>query len=202
MATTVGTSPLSLGPRSNGLQLTPWEFDAAQFEAGWRYELINGVLIVNPSPLRQERDPNEELGRWLRNYQEDNPKGRCLDLTLAEETLMVGPHRRRVDRVIWVGLGRLPNEYETPAIAIKFVSEGPRNQERDYEIKRNEYRAIGVREYWIIDRFEHTMTVCEFAQGRVTKKTISGEETYECALLPGFSLSLARLFHVADRHNQ
>jgi hypothetical protein len=42
--------------------LTPAEFDHAQFREGWRYELINGVLIVSPSPSRKERDPNEESG--------------------------------------------------------------------------------------------------------------------------------------------
>ena len=62
----VKTSILQLGPESNGMSLTPWEFDAAEFEVGWRYELVNGVLIVNPPPSVKERDPNEELGRWLR----------------------------------------------------------------------------------------------------------------------------------------
>lgn len=202
MAATVGSLPLNLGPRSNGLQLSPWEFDTADFELGWRYELINGVLIVNPSPLRHERDPNEELGHWLRSYQQGNPQGSCLDLTLAEETLVVGPHRRRVDRAIWVGLGRLPNDYESPTIAVEFVSEGQRNRDRDYEFKRNEYRAIGVREYWIIDRFAHITTVYEFEGDETTKRVLSSEEALESALLPGFTLPLSRLFEVADRHNR
>ncbi len=52
---TMETPILQLGPQSNGALLAPWEFDAAQFEKGWRYELVNGVLIVNAAPLRQER---------------------------------------------------------------------------------------------------------------------------------------------------
>lgn len=55
---------LQLGPHSAGASLTPDEFDAAEFEEGWRDELIHGVLVVSPPPLRKERDPNEELGRW------------------------------------------------------------------------------------------------------------------------------------------
>jgi hypothetical protein len=60
----------TIGPQCNGVLMTPSEFDRADFEDGWRYELISGVLIVSPIPSLSERDPNEELGRWLRNYQE------------------------------------------------------------------------------------------------------------------------------------
>src|SRR3954454_19029390 len=71
---------LRLGPRAAGMLLTPEEFDRADFKKGWRYELINEVLVVSPSTSRNERDPNEELGRWLRNYQEYHPQGTALDL--------------------------------------------------------------------------------------------------------------------------
>jgi hypothetical protein len=43
-------SVLYFGPESNGILLTPAEFDKADFEDGWRYELVNGVLIVTISP--------------------------------------------------------------------------------------------------------------------------------------------------------
>ena len=93
---TVELEVLQLGPQSNGMSLSPWEFDAAEFEPGWRYELVNGVLIVNPPPSLKERDPNEELGRWLRNYQESHPQGSSLDFTVSEQTVHIGANRRRV----------------------------------------------------------------------------------------------------------
>jgi len=37
---TVEMEVLQLGPHSNGMPLSPWEFDAAEFEPGWRYELV------------------------------------------------------------------------------------------------------------------------------------------------------------------
>jgi len=46
-----------LGPDCNGILMTPPQFDRAEFLDGWRYELINGVLIVSSTPLRNERDP-------------------------------------------------------------------------------------------------------------------------------------------------
>jgi len=198
---TVETRHLQLGPHFNGIVLTPWEFDAAEFEPGWRYELVNGVLIVNPAPALEERDPNEELGRWLRNYQESHPKGSSLDFTVSEQTVHVGSQRRRVDRAIWAGLGRLPEKSETPSITVEFVSQGRRSQQRDYEIKRDEYQTAGVRGYWIIDRFDHAMTVYRFTRGKTTKKVLTRRQTYSTPLLPGFKLSLAVLFKLADRWN-
>jgi Uma2 family endonuclease len=193
------TSILQLGPQSNGMSLTPWEFDAAEFEVGWRYELVNGVLIVNPPPSVKERDPNEELGHWLRNYRETHPQGKSLDFTVSEQTVHIGPHRRRVDRAIWAGLERLPREDETPTITVEFVSAGSRSRRRDYEIKRDEYRSAGVSEYWVIDRFQHTMTVFRFARGKMTKKTVTERQTYRPPLLPGFELPLAALLKLMDR---
>ncbi|MEO6807980.1 MAG: Uma2 family endonuclease [Isosphaeraceae bacterium] len=188
-----------LGPWSAGSPMTPEEFDAAEFEEGWRYQLIHEVLIVSPSPLPQERDPNEELGSMLRVYGHDHPQGSSLDVTLAEETVSTTPNRRRADRVIWAGLGRLPTPDDPPTIIIEFVSEGRANRRRDYETKRDEYRALGVREYWIFDRFDRTLTVVVFGPHGDQVRVLKEDETYAPPLLPRFELPLPRLFALADR---
>jgi Uma2 family endonuclease len=192
---------LRLGPRSAGLLLTPKEFDRATGIKGWRYELINGVLVVSLTPSRQERHPNEELGYWLRQYQAGHPQGSSLDLTLAEEELETrqGQDRRRVDRAIWAGLGRDPEEGEVPTIVAEFVSAGKVNQERDYIVKRAEYREIGVRQYWVIDRFKRTLTVYTFGGEQDEERVIAEGTTFETPLLPGFELDLKRLLALADR---
>jgi Uma2 family endonuclease len=193
------TRRLRLGPRSAGVLLTTEEFDRARFVEGWRYELINEVLVVSPIPSLNERDPNEELGYFLRAYQESHPQGSALDLTIGEQTIETKKNRRRADRVIWAGLGRLPDPNETPTIIIELVSKGKINQERDYVAKRAEYREIGVKEYWIIDRFSKTMTVCRFAADRDQELVIAADQTYATTLLPGYELPLRRLLELAER---
>ena len=190
---------LRLGPRSAGLLLTPEEFDRVTGQRGWRYELIRGVLVVSPTPSRQERDPNEQLGYWLRQYQDNHPQGSSLDLTLPEEEIQTNRDRRRVDRAIWAGLGRDPGETETPTIVVEFVSQGKVNQERDYVAKRAEYREIGIRQYWVVDRFRRTLTVYSFGGEKDEELVIPEGQKYAPPLLPGFELDVARLLAYADR---
>jgi len=196
---TPGVRRLWLGPGSAGSLLTTAEFDRARFRQGWRYELINGVLVVSPHPARTERDPNEELGRWLRDYQEGHPQGSSLDSTLHEETVETKQNRRRADRVIWVGLRRLPAEGEPPTIIVEFVSPVKVSQDRGYVAKRAEYREIDVKEYWVVDRSRRTMTVFLFSGEKDEDRVIPEQQSYESSLLPGFQLPLARLLALADR---
>jgi Uma2 family endonuclease len=187
------------GPDSNGILMTPWEFDRADFEEGWCYELINGVLIVTPIPFMNEVDPNEYLGYLLRRYEEDHPQGKTLNATGYERHVRTGRNRRRADRLIWAGLGRLPRQKETPTIAVEFTSKRKRDRDRDYVTKRDEYLKVGVKEYWVIDRFEHTLTVYTRVRGKNRMRVFHKHQAYTTDLLPGFELPLARLFELADR---
>jgi Uma2 family endonuclease len=188
------------GPSSSGLPMSPGEFDAiTRIDDRYRYELIRGVLVVTPPPLEAERGPNEILGFLLRLYKEQHPQGSHLDETLPEHEVRPGDDRRRADRVIWAGLGRLPDPVEdVPTIAVEFVSQGKRNWLRDYEEKRREYLALGVKEYWVIDRFRRTMTVWRAGPVGPAERVVIESEVYRTDLLPGFELPLARLMAVAD----
>lgn len=204
MATVLTETQTPLGPRDAGLPMTLDEFDEADFELGMRYELINGVLIVTPPPLEEERDSNEELGYWLRHYQESHPEGSSLELTLPEQNLRMKTQNRRCDRAIWAGLGRRPKtrgpvaERDVPAIVVEFPSSRPADQRRDYEEKRIEYRDFGVQEYWIIDRFRRNMSVYSWHGKKWVKKTIAEDAIYTTPILPGFELPLASLFALTD----
>ena len=188
-----------LGRHSNGMLMTPAEFDAIrQVDTRFRYELIRGVLVVSRLPSPAEVDPNEELGRLLRNYQVDHHEGAILDKTLPEQYIYLSDSRRRADRLVWIGLGRTPAlTADVPTIAVEFVLKGTRDRERDYVEKRREYLELGVREYWVIDRFERTMTVFRKPPAEPAEQVIKHDGTYRTALLPGFELALAKILAVA-----
>jgi Uma2 family endonuclease len=182
--------------------MTPEEFDAlpeSAFDDRFRYELIRGVLIVSPPPGNAEIDPNEELGHLLRFHQQVHPRGRAIDLTLPEQTIYAAANRRRCDRAIWAGLGRLPDpETDVPTIVVEFVSASRRDRRRDYEEKLREYIAAGVREYWIIDRFRRIMTVHRNTPDGLVTSVVKEDEPYQTDLLPDFILPLAQLLRRAD----
>jgi Uma2 family endonuclease len=185
-----------------GTLMTPEEFDAVEdYDDEYRYELVNGVLVVTPLPLAAESGPNEELGYLLRRYQEDHPQGKIINASLAEQYIYLPQSRRRADRVIWTGLGRFPNrKRDQPSIVIEFPSRRRRDRQRDYNEKQREYMKLGIAEYWIIDRFKCTLTVWRNSPGGTPQKLVIQEsETYQPPLLPGFELPLARLLAIADR---
>jgi Uma2 family endonuclease len=191
-----------IGPRSAGNSMTPEEFDALPpscWVPGYRYELINGVLVVSPPVSDAEANPNDDLGYLLRTYQETHPNGTVLDCTMPERTVPGTPQRRRCDRALWVGLGRLPDtDKDVPAIVVEFVSASREDTLRDYETKREEYLAAGVREYWIIDRFRRILTVYRPGKHGPTYQIVTEQQTYQTDLLPGFVLPLARLLEKAN----
>lgn len=187
-----------IGPESNGMLMTPDEYRAVEkWDEHYKYELVHGVLIVVPPPPAGERGPNGHLEHWLLTYQQSHANGGALDDTLSEQELETPSGTRRADRAIWCGLGRQPDEtIDVPTILVEFVAKRARDRKRGYEEKRADYAGIGVKEYWIIDRFRRTMTVC---RGAKDLQIVKEAETYRTDLLPGFELSLAKLLAVADR---
>ncbi len=97
-----------LGICSSGILMTPEEFDNLPeylFNKWWRYELINGVLVVTPPPA---------MPRWARmkNWATSSGtsrsiirKARSSIVNLPEQTIYATSNRRRADRAIWTGLG-------------------------------------------------------------------------------------------------
>ena len=197
-------APTCLSFDSAGIRMTPEEFDAVEeYDDLYRYELIDGRVFVNPIASEAEADPNEILGVLLGIYKRQHPNGHCLDRTLQERYIHFSNHRRRADRVIWAGLGRLPDpKSDIPTIVIEFVSPGKRSAKRDYEEKKVEYMQIGVVEYWIIDRFRRKMTVYRNSEQGSIEIEVGEQEIYTTDILPGFELPLDELLSAADEWDQ
>ena len=165
--------------------------------AGTKYEFEqHDTFIVGRAPNAQFRLPQDDLF-FSRNHfliEINPPFCRLLDLNSRNGTFVnghrVATHELRHGDKIRGG---------KTTIAVEFVSQGRRNWVRDYETTRDEYLAIGIREYWIINRFDRTLTVwAKTASGR-RKRVIREPQTYHTDLLPGFELPLKRLLELATR---
>lgn len=154
---------------------------------------------MSPFASPAERDPNDELGHKLRAYRDGHPQGSTLDRTLMGQYVALPDSRRRADRVIWTGLGRLPDEKtDVPSIVVEFVSKPTRDRTCDYVEKRRDYLELGVLEYWVIDRFRQTMTVFRKPPAEPVELVLDAKATYHTPLLPGFELKPAELLDLAN----
>ena len=191
-----------IGLRSAGMLMTPEEFESippSEWDENFRYELVHGVLVVTPFAGFGETRPNDELAFLFRTYQQ-TPEGKILDDTVYGHYLQCGDSTRRVDRVLWTGLGRAPRPREdVPTVAIEFVADSARGRKRDYEDKRSDYLQVGVKEYWVIDRFRRQMTVF---RGEGEPTIVQEGSVYKTELLPGFELPLSQLLFHADRDRE
>jgi Uma2 family endonuclease len=195
---------LLLDAGANGVLMTREEFEALKHDdcdPCFRYELINGVVIVSPPPDDAGHGPNERLGNWLWDYQQRHSSGKLLDDSLMERAVRTKVGIRIVDRAIWTGYGRpIHSKRDLPTIIVEFVSAGKWAWLRDYQQKREEYLELGAKEYWVIDRFRRTMTVYFQPPAEPAERIVIESETYTTALLPGFELPLKRLLELADQY--
>ncbi len=89
-----------------------------------------------------------------------------------------------------------PNVQGAPALVVEVLS--PSTRRRDLGIKRQLFDRGGVREYWVVDPKGRDLTVYRrTADGsfpKVAQLSAGDDATLTTPLLPGFTLSLAKLF--------
>ena len=60
--------------------------------------------------------------------------------------------------------------------------------------KREWYRQYGVREYWLVDLHDDSVTIVDFTASLPTMRYARGVDTIESAVLPDLELSAFGLF--------
>ena len=82
-----------------------------------------------------------------------------------------------------------------PELVIEIVSPG--SELRDYQEKREEYLAFGVREYWIFDADKEEMLVLQRVGRRWRERIVRPPDVYKTRLFPGLQFSCERVFQAA-----
>jgi Uma2 family endonuclease len=130
-----------------------------------RYELIDGELLMVPSPNRPHQWTVIHLGTRLIAFVEENDLGEVyfapFDVVLSD-TNVVQPD------VIFVSRERLgiithANIQGAPDLVVEVRS--PSTAYRDLTIKRRLYAEHGVKEYWMVDPEARTITVLLLRNG-------------------------------------
>jgi Uma2 family endonuclease len=189
---------LQLGPADRHRPLSPEEYLDAEYRSGFRYELARGVLEVTRIP----RESPHGLIVWylytaLALYSRDHPGAIHRSGGAGEYHIWLpgmASGRNPDVAVTLVGTPKDAEENRPPSLAMEVVSRGIRARRRDYEAKREEYLAYGLREYWIVDPFERKVTVLVRDGDSWDERTFVGEQAAEGLVLPGFRVPLPELW--------
>ena len=154
-----------------GRPLTRDDLDATP-DDGHRYELIDGVLVVSPSPRGRHQDLVGGIYLALHPLCPPDLKVRLgpFDVVLADDTvlvpdLVVSPRAQFTDREL----------SGAPLLSIEVLS--PSTRRFDQLVKRDRLQAAGAAAYWLVDPDEPSVTVLELVGGVLVEKgRVSGAD--------------------------
>lgn len=196
----MSTTTLKITPADNGRPMRLAEFDRADAEEGYLYELSRGIITVVDVPNRGHLACIVAIRRQLARYDLANPGiihtvAGGSDCKILIEGL---ESERHPDVSIYKTEPPKKNLWAEwiPEIVIEVVS--ARSRERDYNEKPTEYLAFGVQEYWIIDPAKKLMLVMKRSAGVWAETAIRPPKSYHTHLLPGFDFDCAQLFKDED----
>lgn len=146
-------------PRSRPLTLEDLE-TIRDVDDGHRYELIDGVLVVTPSPVPVHQRVVTRLWHLLAT---DTPPGQevfvaPLDIRLGPDTV-VQPDVLVVTTEA-IGTRRIEG---VPVLAVEVLS--PSTRHFDLSLKRARYEAAGCPNYWVIDPDEPSLRAWHLQEG-------------------------------------
>jgi Uma2 family endonuclease len=192
-----------IGPQDHGRRMSLDEFDSAEGQAGFLYELSRGVITVSDVPGPRHLRTVNAIRRQFAAYDLAHP-GRIAILASGGECKLLLDalqSERHPDLAIYKTAP--PEEGEdvwstwVPEIVIEVVSPG--SGPRDYEEKPEEYLAFGVFEYWIVDAGKEEVLVLRRSRGRWAERILRRADVYRTRVLPGFAFVCAPVFEAAAR---
>lgn len=173
--------------------------NAAEFayilDDGNNYELIDGVVVVSPSPTPRHQLVATEIAGQIWAYLRDHPVGKVW----SELDVHFGRGPRGGDlvykpEIVFVRDDKLKNVGNIlsgpPDLVVEVVSKDSRRY--DTKLKKREYERFGVGEYWLIDPQLESMTFYRLRGRKFTAIKPRGP-TFASQAVPGFKLDLARV---------
>ena len=159
------------------------------------YELIDGELILTPSPGRAHQGARARLGSQLYSFVREHDMGFVYsvrrDVVLSDtdivqpDLMFISNERMHIDTEaeVWGG----------PDLVVEILS--PSTAARDRTVKRSLYARNGVNEYWLVDADARTITVMLLGeQGFEPVATYGEGDTLVSPTLPGFSILVDEVF--------
>jgi Uma2 family endonuclease len=197
----MGTVALKLTPGDAGRRMRLEDFEFAEVQGGNLYELARGVVVVSEVPNPRHFAQVSAIKLQMFGHAVANP-GRVYTVASGSECKLLAREfeaERHPDLAVYKrpppAADRTAWRRYIPEIIIEVVSEG--SATRDYEAKREEYLAVGVKEYWIFDAGREQMRVLRRYRGRWSERALGPGDVHHTRLLPGLEFAVAPVFTAA-----
>lgn len=194
----MSTATITIGPEDQGRRVRLEDFDRAETQEGYHYELSRGVITVSDVPRPSHARVVSRVRRLAIGFQEKHPK-KIYDVYGSNECKLLLWHwesERHPDLAIYVTPPTTDHadvwSIWVPAVVVEVVSLD--SIVRDYQEKPEEYLDFGIQEYWIVDPFKRNMTVLTRRGGKWREKAYEIGEVYECQKFKGLRVPVADLF--------
>lgn len=171
-----------------------YEHLAQMPDDGKRYEILEGELVVSPSPKRKHQRAVGKLYTFLTRAEEAGYG----EAYVAPFDVVFDPHNVTEPDVLFVGRDRLQivtedNVQGTPDVVVEVLSQSTRG--RDFGAKLRVYARYGVPYYWIVDTDERTVQPYVLEENSYRQEpALSAGQTLACPLFPEIAIDVAEIF--------
>lgn len=169
--------------------------DYAKISDGKRYELIDGELLMTPSPFTRHQRISRKMEFMLEKFVTENNLGELFDAPCdvhLDNENVVQPD------ILFVSKGRLniigeKNIQGAPDLVIEIVSEN--SAYRDIVQKKRLYARFGIKEYWIVIPETEEIEIYILEENHYQLyKAYRKSESLETPVLKGLKMELKNIF--------
>ena len=158
------------------------------------YQLIEGEIIVSPSPTPEHQEVSINLSYILYDIVKRAKKGRVfaspIDVYLDQENVF------QPDIVVVLKEGKAKITKKgiegPPDIVVEILS--PSTAYYDFTVKKDVYERAGVKEYWLLDPLRKTFEIYANSQEGFKLISKAKEEGMVSSELLGLKLNLKQVF--------
>jgi len=161
---------------------------------GKRYEILDGELVVSPSPTTRHQYVSVQVIRALTREIQDARRGLVfhapLDVVLSRTRVVIPDHVAvRADRLAIVQRRGI---FGPPDLITEILS--PSNRRYDRNRKRRLYASSGIPEYWILDPDANTLDQLVLGERDYVVDGVYEPGDRLRSVVFGFELDVAELF--------
>jgi Uma2 family endonuclease len=165
---------------------------------GWRYEIIDGELLVSKLPHAFHQAVCAEVGAALVNWNQDAALGIVLiapGLVFAQDQDVAPDVAWASHRLLTEAMDAAGHLTSAPELVVEVLSPGAANERRDRELKLNLYSRQGVQEYWLFNWRLRKVQIFKREGGILRLATTLGDgDILVSDVLPGFNYEVSRFW--------